>query len=154
MSRRRRLLLAACVVILLLVLAGGYDVLALGGLPLPQPPAGPTWILHQYVSDGAEVPLPSGRAPTLYIQPLGHKLSGTAGCNSYFASYNSFFPGRLSISNLGQTVVYCLPASIDEFEARYLSDLVKVDSYHLAEADLVLSGNGGRLTMRFIAAGS
>jgi heat shock protein HslJ len=73
-------------------------------------------------------------------------VSGTAGCNSYFACYNSFFPGRMSISNLGQTVVYCLPASLDEFEARYLSDLVKVDTYRLAGADLVLNGDGGCLT--------
>ena len=145
-SRCRRPLLVAFVIILLLLLAGAYDLLALGGLPLPQPPAGSTWALHQYVSDGAEVALPRGRAPTLSIQAVGHKVSGTAGCNSYLASYYSFFSGRLSISNLGQTTVYCLPASIDEFEARYLSDLVKVDSYHLAGADLVLSGDGGRLT--------
>jgi heat shock protein HslJ len=73
-------------------------------------------------------------------------VSGTAGCNSYFASSYSFFPGRMSISNVGQTLVYCLPASLDEFEARYLSDLVKMDSYRLAGADLILNGDGGHLT--------
>lgn len=153
MSRRRRLLLVAFVVILLLMLAGGFDVLALGGLPLPQPPAGTIWVLRQYDSGGTEVALPGSRIVTMYTQTFGHKLSGTAGCNSYFASYYSFFPGRLSVSNLGQTVMYCLPASIDAFEARYLSDLVKVDSYRLAGADLVLSGDGGRLSMRFVPDG-
>ncbi len=147
MTHRRRLMLL--VVLAVLLMAGVADVLAFGGLPMPQPSAGHVWTLSQYVSNGTEVALPSSHSPTLYMQSLGHKLSGSAGCNSYFGSYYSLFPGRLSISGLGQTVMYCLPASIDEFEAHFMSDLPRVDSYRLDGSDLVLSGDGGRLSMRF-----
>ncbi len=150
MSRRTRLIILA--LIALLLIAGAGDALLFGGFPVPQPPAGTIWTLRQYISGGADVSLPAGRSATLRTQTLGHKISGTSGCNSYFGSYSSYFPGRLGISGLGQTVMYCLPASLDEFEARYLGDLQKVASYRLDGADLVLSGDGGRLMMRFAPA--
>jgi hypothetical protein len=63
MPRRRLVILLALVAILLLAGAGG--ALTFGGLPLPQAPAGRIWMLHDYVSNGAEVALPSGRSPTV-----------------------------------------------------------------------------------------
>jgi heat shock protein HslJ len=81
---------------------------------------------------------------------VGHKFNGSDGCNTYFGTFSSLWPGRLSLSNLGQTLIGC-PGDRGAFEARYLADLPAVDTYRTSSGSLVLSGDHGRVEMGFTA---
>jgi heat shock protein HslJ len=92
--------------------------------------------------------VPSGAPVFVVFHRLGHDFSGSDGCNLFFDTFSSLWPGHLS--NLGQTVIGC---SDDRgaFERRYVADLLKVDSYRTSSGGLVLSGDDGRVEMGFTA---
>jgi heat shock protein HslJ len=127
--------------------------LGFGGLPLPSNIAEATWTLQSYSSDGMDVPLPARVSVFIDFHRLGQDFSGSDGCNSYFGKFSSRWPGRLSLSNLGQALVAC-PGEVDRFEMRYLADLPRVESYYTSSGGLVLTGEGGRVAFCFTAGGA
>jgi heat shock protein HslJ len=148
MSRRRLWIILGLSGIFLLAVVG--DALVFGGVPLPSPLAETTWTLQSYSSAGANVPLPASAVVFVVFHRVGHKFSGSAGCNRYFGTFSSLWPGRLSLSNLGQTLIGC-PGDRGAFEARYIADLLTVDAFRTSSVGLVLSGDHGRVEMGFTA---
>jgi heat shock protein HslJ len=148
MARRRVWLILGLVVVLVLAAVGG--ALAFGGVPLSSEVADVTWTLQDYSSGGATIEVPAGAHVFVVFHRLGHDFSGSDGCNRYFGTFSSLWPGHLRLSNLGQTLIAC-PGDRAAFEARYLADLLKVDSYRTSSGGLVLSGDNGRVEMHFTA---
>jgi heat shock protein HslJ len=148
MSRRRLWLIAGLLGVLLL--AGIGDALAFGGLPLSSAVAETTWTLQSYSSSGTDVPLPQGVRVFVVFHRLGHDFSGSDGCNSYFGKFSSLWPGRLSLSNLGQTLIGC-PDDRGAFEGRYLADLLRVATYRTSSSGLVLSSDDEQVELGYTA---
>lgn len=148
MSRRRLWIILGLLGVLLLAAIG--DALAFGGVPLPSEVAETTWTLQSYSRAGADVPLLRGTAVFVVFHRLGHDFSGSDGCNTYFGTFSSLWPGRLSLSNLGQTLIAC-PGDVGTFEIRYLGDLLTMNTFRTSSSGLVLSSDDGRVELGFSA---
>ena len=59
-------------------------------------------------------------------------MTGNAGCNSYFASYQ-LNGDKLTISNAGSTLMACLAPGVMVQEAAYLEALQKAASYQIKD---------------------
>ena len=70
------------------------------------------------------------------------QATGSAGCNSYFASYEAS-GNKLSFSDIAQTEMYCAaPEGVMEQEREYLTLLSNAESYEIKEGKLqVISGS-------------
>jgi heat shock protein HslJ len=70
------------------------------------------------------------------------KLTGSAGCNRYFASYQTGNDSQLSITDIASTEMWCLqPEGIMEQETKFLQWLDKTNSYRINDGQLTLYGN-------------
>jgi heat shock protein HslJ len=148
MSRRRLWIVLGLLGVLLL--AGIGDALAFGGLPLSSDVAETTWTLQSYSNGGTDVPLPTGVRVFVVFHRLGHDFSGSDGCNSYFGTFSSFWPGRLALNNMGQTLIGC-QGDVGAFEVRYLADLPRVATYHASSGGLVLRSDDGQVELGYTA---
>ena len=77
----------------------------------------------------------------------GGNLFGTAGCNSYRASY-TLDGDSLEISEPAGTLIAC-PPPVDEFESAYLDALGQVATWELDGEELVLSDADGNELLRY-----
>ena len=148
MSRQRLWIFVGLLGVLLL--AGVGDAVAFGGLPLSSSVAETTWTLQSYSTSGTDEPLPAGVRVFVVFHRLGHDFGGSDGCNSYFGKFFSLWPGRLSLSNLGQTLIGC-PGDQGAFEVRYLADLLRVSRYRTSSGGLVLSSDDGQVALGYTA---
>jgi uncharacterized lipoprotein YbaY len=82
----------------------------------------------------------------------GGKLTGSAGCNNYFASYEQKGT-RLSISTPGSTRKYCgEPEGIMEQEVEYLRLLESANSFQFKREELVIYNRSEREILVYKAA--
>ena len=96
--------------------------------------AGDEWML---VNLERTKPLPAGPPVTLVF--AGGRISGSSGCNHYFASVSDGdMPGDLTVSRVGSTRMACPPADM-ELESSYLSALGSVMKYGFLNGKLALS---------------
>jgi heat shock protein HslJ len=93
---------------------------------------GPEWVL---VELGWEQPVSEEPAITLSFQQ--DKVSGNAGCNSYFAGVRAATPGELGFNGMGATRMAC-PEPVMDVERRYLKTLSGASRYSLLAGRLVL----------------
>jgi len=91
---------------------------------------------HEQVLDGTEI--------TATFDKGKGEVSGSGGCNTYFASYE--INGKnLSISNLAWTEMACLlPAGVMEQEQEFLSLLADVESFKIDDTSLIITCSNGR----------
>jgi heat shock protein HslJ len=76
-------------------------------------------------------------------------LSGSAGCNQYFASY-SVDGSRISIEQLAWTEMYCMgPEGINAQETIFLTQLEKAASYEIGADKLVILDPSGQTLLVF-----
>lgn len=94
---------------------------------------GTTWSLVQF---GGQQPLPAGVAVTLEFE--GDHVSGSAGCNRYFAGIKGTGPDDLSIGPPGATRRAC-PEPVMAVESAYLTALQKVTQFGFLSGRLVLT---------------
>jgi heat shock protein HslJ len=66
-----------------------------------------------------------------------NSLSGSGGCNRYFGAATAN-DGKLTVSPLGSTRMYCAEAGVSEQEDAYFSILAKVTGYTVVGAELRL----------------
>ncbi len=118
-------------------------------VPLPQPAtpapgvgslAGTQWVLTGYGPAGAPLSAPQASAPTLAIAADG-KVSGKAGCNSYFGSL-SVNGDQVTFSQLGRTLMAC-EGEIMQLEDVYLAALGAAVSFTLENGQLTLRYQDG-----------
>ena len=98
------------------------------------------WILELITENGQRKEPVAGIEVTLRFS--AEKLTGSAGCNRYFASYQTGDDSQLSITDIASTEMWCLqPEGIMEQETKFLQWLDKVNSYRINDGQLTLYGN-------------
>ena len=91
------------------------------------------------------VTIPDGVVPSAAF--TGGNVFGTAGCNTYRASY-TLDGDSLEIGEPAGTLIAC-PPPVDEFERAYLDALGEVASWELDGEELVLSDADGNELLRY-----
>jgi len=94
---------------------------------------GNAWTLLEL---GREQPLPEDVEISLVFQD--DKVSGSSGCNSYFAGVTAPKPGELDFNGMGATRMAC-PEPVMDLERRYLSALAGASGYRFLAGRLVLT---------------
>jgi heat shock protein HslJ len=95
--------------------------------PAPEPLVGTTWTLESFHTADAVSSVLAGTTITAVFGADG-SLSGSAGCNRYFASYN-VTGTSLSISSVGSTKMACGAPGVMQQESTYLSLLSQVKTF-------------------------
>src|SRR4030042_5297218 len=93
--------LAGAILLIPFLLAAGFTGQAPPGVQLN----GTGWTLTGYVHDGTPVQVLNGTTVTLAFND-GGRITGSAGCNHYFASYEVKGTG-ITIGQAGSTEMYC-----------------------------------------------
>jgi heat shock protein HslJ len=128
-----------------------------GTSPAGQPPPdlapgdleGVTWRLVAFIDRKGNQKSVLSEA-RLTIEFNGEQVSGSAGCNQFFASY--LVDGEsLTFSNGGVKEMYCTsPEGIMEQEAGYLAALQSVDTYRIADGRLQMMDDQGRTVLTYV----
>lgn len=85
-------------------------------------------------------PAPTGLAITLTVED--GQITGSSGCNRYFAGIEESQPGSVTVSAIGSTRMAC-PEEVMEIESRYLEALDGVTKYSFLAGRLALSYQSG-----------
>jgi heat shock protein HslJ len=106
---------------------------------------GVEWVLRRWSSSE---PAPAQPEVTLAYDDGG--ISGSAGCNRYFAPASGQAPGQIAVGPAGATRMAC-PPEVMAVEKRFLGILPRVDRYAFLAGQLTLSyeqdGTRGFLTL-------
>lgn len=106
------------------------------------------WTLTSYATTpGVLVPVMNGTHITARFAS-GGTVSGSAGCNHYFAKY-SIKEYALTVTSTGSTLMYCLAPGVMEQETTYLSDLGNASAIRIHEPDLNVYDAAGRMILVF-----
>ena len=77
-------------------------------------------------------------------------MTGSAGCNRYFGSYDSD-GNRLTLGPIGVTEMYCAPEALMDQEGAYLAALGSAASYQVADGKLQVANADGETVLTFSA---
>jgi heat shock protein HslJ len=116
--------------------------------PVPAPLVGTNWTLESFHSGDSVSSVIAGTTLTAVFSEDG-RVSGSAGCNSYFAHYNSTGTS-LSISGIGSTKMYCGAPGVMEQESTYLSRLGQVTSFTIEGNHMSVSDAKGIPLLSFV----
>ena len=108
--------------------------------------SGAKWTLTGLQTDGNSLLLDTPTPVTLEVGKDG-AVGGSAGCNSYFGSADFKTDGRLEISEVGSTEMYCMEGM--EIEAAYLGALVESETWSLEGDTLIITAEGGATRLVF-----
>jgi heat shock protein HslJ len=131
-------------------LLSGLLAVLLTGCAAAQPaaadPTGKLWKLDSYLDGQGQSAnaLPDAQAT---LEFAAGKLSGSTGCNSYFASYQ-LDGSKLTISPAGSTMMACPDERMTQ-ESAFLAALGRVTAYRLAGGKLELLDTGGKAQLTF-----
>lgn len=147
---RKAMLFGLLAAALILPVAPGCGSPAPGGpgTPTHPPLAGTSWQLTSLGADGALRPALGTVEVTLEFSD-DSRVSGGAGCNSYFGQYASTTDGALSINGLGSTKMFCHQPGVMQQEQDFLNALAAAERYEAADGLLRISGGG--MEMAFAA---
>jgi len=102
-----------------------------------------TWSLGSMVKDSATVAVIPGTIITAKFNADG-SLDGSAGCNSYFASY-TVAGNTMVIGPVGTTLMFCgAPAGVMNQETTYLSMLQNASTFSVTATELRISDASGK----------
>lgn len=121
--------------------------------PAPESLTGTTWVLDTYNNGNeAVVSVLAGTEITLNLDDDG-EIAGSAGCNSYFASYEAG-DSALSFGIVGATEMYCdEPVGTMAQESTYLRLLESAAGYAIEGDCLTMQDSSGKTILTFTAAG-
>lgn len=130
--------------------AKGTPVLSFNKIlpPVPAPLVGTNWTLESFHSADSVSSVIAGTTLTAVFSEDG-RVSGSAGCNSYFAHYTSTGTS-LAISGIGSTKMYCGAPGVMEQESTYLSRLGQVTSFTIEGNHLSVSDAKGIPLLSFV----
>jgi len=95
-----------------------------------------SWQLTSGIDAEGSIPLTADAPVTLNF---ADNASGTAACNSYFATVLGG-PGTIEVSGVGSTEMYCIDESVMEVESRYLAALGAANRAVYEGEELVITG--------------
>jgi len=137
---------AAVLLALALLLAACAEEEVLVNPPTAALP-GTRWVVAGLTVDGTGGALPAGAHLTLDFGADGN-VSGTAGCNSYFATV-VFTADGLAMTSFGATEMACEP-EIMEREARFLAALGRIATAALEGDVLTLASADGAVAIELV----
>jgi heat shock protein HslJ len=85
---------------------------------------------------GWNLPVPDNSTITLTVE--GDRVAGSSGCNSYFGGITDLEPGRISIGEVGSTMMAC-PEAAMVLEQRFLGAVANASSYSFLAGRLALT---------------
>jgi heat shock protein HslJ len=111
---------------------------------------GRLWQLESYrAGDGNVVSVIRGTETTIEFRD--GQLSGNAGCNGYFGSYE-VDDNSLTVGPIGMTEMYCgAPQGVMEQEAAYLAALQSAASYQILDDQLQISNADAETVLTYTA---
>ncbi|HYV84380.1 MAG TPA: META domain-containing protein [Patescibacteria group bacterium] len=95
--------------------------------------SGVEWVLRRWSASETAPP-----APEVTLSYKDGRISGRAGCNSYFASVTGRLPGQIAVGPAGATQMAC-PPEVMAVEKRFLGLLPRINRYAFLAGQLVLS---------------
>jgi heat shock protein HslJ len=101
-----------------------------------------TWVLESYGEQGNLQAVLEDTEITAVFDSAEDKVTGSAGCNSYFAGYE-IENNELSISAIGSTEMYC--EGLMEQEQQYLSILGGAENFQVQDSQLRISSSGNQV---------
>ena len=102
------------------------------------------WILESYGEPGSMKTVLDDTEITIEFISAEQKMSGSAGCNSYFGGY-AITGDNLSIPGpIGSTLMAC-PEEIMDQETEYLATLQEAESYNIIENQLTITCDDRKL---------
>jgi len=107
---------------------------------------GTTWLLESLGPSGNLRPALTTTEVTLTFSD-DRRVSGGAGCNSYFGQYASTTDGALSISALGSTKMFCQEPGVMQQEQDFLDALSAAEQYEVTDGLLRITGGGMELVL-------
>jgi heat shock protein HslJ len=108
---------------------------------------GTGWTLTGYMHNGTVVPPIPGTTITLDFGTEG-KISGSAGCNHYFASFEVKDTG-ITIGQAGSTEMYCSTPGVMDQESTFFTLLVRSKTISVEGEHLTLYGEQGAPILTF-----
>ncbi|HXZ05192.1 MAG TPA: META domain-containing protein [Ktedonobacteraceae bacterium] len=108
--------------------------------------AGSAWTLVSFETDTEKIPAVTEAPATLIFSAEDeqtHRLSGSGGCNRYFASY-TLAGDRLSIGPLGSTRMMCGSNRMAQ-EDRFFQALSTAERCEQSNGELLIAFSGGML---------
>ena len=99
--------------------------------------SGVEWMLTHFSRDE---PVPENSSITMVFE--NGKVSGSGGCNRYFAEVTEVSPGDIKIGEIGSTMMAC-PDDVMQLEGRYLKAIGEVAGYSFLAGKLVLAYGDG-----------
>jgi len=154
-TERTALVLSA----LALLISTASLLLVVGVLPRPDhdaeepsgapPLAGTSWRVESLGPVGDLRPALMTTEVTLVFSDDG-RVSGSAGCNSYFGQYVSTTDGNLSVSARGSTKMFCHEPGVMQQEQDFLNGLAAAERYEVKNGRLHLSGGGMELVLSYV----
>ena len=103
---------------------------------------GETWVLQSYGPQGNPRSVLKGSKVTAFFDEAKDTVSGSAGCNQYFASF-AVDGNTLSATEAGSTMMYC--AGMMEQEDQYLTTLQAAETYQVQENQLQVVSVGDQV---------
>ena len=110
-------------------------------LPAPEPLVGTNWTLESFHTADAVSSVIATTSITAVFGEDG-QVSGSAGCNRYFARY-TITGTSLSIGSVGSTKMHCTIPGVMEQESTYLAFLGQATTFTIEGNRLTLSGAKG-----------
>ncbi len=102
------------------------------------------WFLRSYGEQGNLEAIIEGTEITATFDSTEGEVSGSAGCNTYFAKYE-VDGGKLSILEMAWTEIGCVsPEGVMEKEQEFLSLLANVQSFQADDTTLTIISSDGR----------
>ncbi|MDE4907867.1 META domain-containing protein [Methanogenium marinum] len=115
-------------------------------------PQGEDWELTGYNNGQGGVVSPAAQTTISALFGEDGQVTGSAGCNNYFASY-SVSGMEVSIGPVGSTKMYCeSPAETMEQESRYLTLLGEVATFERGPGTLTLRDVDGSILLAYAVA--
>ena len=146
--KMRRVALLPLVVLALAFSACGGDDEGSSSDPGTQDPAaleGESWILTQMLTAGGQTEIVQTGVSAQFD---GATISGTAGCNSYHASYEAS-GSDISFGPIAATKKIC-PEDEQSTEDRYLQLLAEVGSFEVSGRSMSMNDSDGTPVLQFM----
>ena len=106
-----------------------------------------TWVLESYGEQRNLQAVVEGSEITAVFDSAEGKVSGSAGCNNYFAGYE-IKNNELSISDAGSTMMFCgEPEGVMEQEQQYLALLGDAESFQIQDSQLRILSSDDRVLL-------
>lgn len=116
--------------------------------PPPAPLAGTPWTLSSFHAGDTVSSVQAGTAITALFGGDG-SVSGSAGCNRYFASY-TVTGTSLVIGQVGSTKMHCGAGGVMQQESTYLASLGKAAKFTITGNQLTLADAQGAPLLSFV----